>query len=51
MTLVEHLAELRRRLLISVIAVVLAAIVCFIFSNSIISFLLDYYKAASHWCG
>jgi sec-independent protein translocase protein TatC len=48
MTLVEHLAELRRRLLISVIAVVLAAIVCFIFSNSIISFLLDYYKAASH---
>jgi sec-independent protein translocase protein TatC len=48
MTLVEHLAELRRRLLISVIAVVVGAIVCFIFSSSIISFLVHYYKAASH---
>ncbi|MBV8951929.1 MAG: twin-arginine translocase subunit TatC [Actinobacteria bacterium] len=48
MTVVEHLAELRRRLFISLIAVALAAIVCFIFSNSIISFLVHYYKTATH---
>jgi sec-independent protein translocase protein TatC len=48
MTIVEHLAELRRRIFISLIAVVAAAIVCFIFSNSIIHFLLEYYKNASN---
>ena len=48
MTVVEHLSELRRRIIISIIAVTLAAIVCFIFSNSIISFFLHYYKTASH---
>jgi sec-independent protein translocase protein TatC len=48
MTIVEHLAELRRRIFISLLAVVAAAIVCFIFSNSIIKFLLEYYKQATH---
>jgi sec-independent protein translocase protein TatC len=48
MTVVEHLAELRRRIFISLIAVVAAAIVCFIFSNSIISFFVGYYKSATH---
>jgi sec-independent protein translocase protein TatC len=48
MTIVEHLTELRRRIFISLIAVALGGIVCFIFSNSIISFLVHYYKAATH---
>jgi sec-independent protein translocase protein TatC len=48
MTVVEHLAELRRRLIISIIAVTLAAIVCFIFSSSIIHFFVNYYRDATH---
>jgi sec-independent protein translocase protein TatC len=48
MTIVEHVTELRRRIFISLIAVALGGIVCFIFSNSIISFLVHYYKAATH---
>lgn len=47
MTVVEHLAELRRRLIISIIAVVVAAIVCYIFALDIINFLLDYYRDAT----
>ena len=47
MTVVEHLAELRRRIIISLIAVTLAAIVCFIFSESIIKFFVTYYKDAT----
>jgi sec-independent protein translocase protein TatC len=46
MTVVEHLAELRRRLFICVIAVTIAAIVVYIFSLSIIRFLLEYYQDA-----
>jgi sec-independent protein translocase protein TatC len=47
MTVVEHLTELRRRIIISLIAVSLAAIVCFIFSESIIKFFVTYYKDAT----
>ena len=47
MTVVEHLTELRRRIIISIIAVTLAAIVCFIFSESIIRFFITYYRDAT----
>jgi sec-independent protein translocase protein TatC len=47
MTVVEHLTELRRRIVISLIAVSLGAIVCFIFSESIIRFLITYYRDAT----
>ena len=48
MTVVEHLTELRRRIIISVIAVSLGAIVCFIFSEAIIRFFVNYYRDATH---
>jgi sec-independent protein translocase protein TatC len=48
MTVVEHLSELRRRIIISVIAVSIGAIVCFIFSESIIRFFVNYYRDATH---
>jgi sec-independent protein translocase protein TatC len=44
MTLVEHLTELRRRIIICIVAVSLAAIVAFVFSDQIISFLVQPYK-------
>ncbi len=47
MTVVEHLTELRRRIVISIIAVTLGAIVCFIFSESITRFLITYYRDAT----
>src|SRR5204863_7931088 len=47
MTVVEHLAELRRRIIISIIAVTIAAIVCFVFSESIIKFFVKYYTDAT----
>jgi sec-independent protein translocase protein TatC len=43
MTLVEHLTELRRRLFISILAVVIGGIVAFVFYNHILSFLLHPY--------
>ena len=43
MSLVDHLAELRRRLIISVIALVVGAAVAFAFYNRILDFLLDPY--------
>ena len=46
MTVVEHLVELRRRLLISVLAVTLGAIACYVFAPTIIRFFLDYYRHA-----
>lgn len=48
MTVVEHLTELRGRIIISMIAITLGAIVCFIFSASIIKFFVQYYKDATH---
>jgi sec-independent protein translocase protein TatC len=47
MTVVEHLSELRRRIVISIIAISLGAIVCFIFSEAIIKFLITYYRDAT----
>ena len=44
MTVVEHLAELRRRLVISLIAIALGGVVCFVFAPQIISFLIEFYK-------
>jgi sec-independent protein translocase protein TatC len=47
MSVVEHLAELRRRILISVAAVTVGAVVTYIFSLEIIGFLIDYYRDAT----
>jgi sec-independent protein translocase protein TatC len=47
MTVVEHLTELRRRIVISLIAVTIGAIICFVFSESIIRFLITYYRDAT----
>lgn len=46
MTVVEHLTELRTRLVISVIAVAVTSVVGFIFYNRILSFLTDPYRRA-----
>jgi sec-independent protein translocase protein TatC len=47
MTVVEHLAELRRRLIICMVAITIAAIVVYIFSLDIIRFLIEYYEDAT----
>ncbi|MGH9024683.1 MAG: twin-arginine translocase subunit TatC [Acidimicrobiia bacterium] len=47
MTVVEHLTELRRRMVISLIAVAVAAVIVYFFSLSIIDFLVDYYRDAT----
>jgi sec-independent protein translocase protein TatC len=47
MSVVEHLTELRRRIIIAIIAITLAGVVCFIFSESIIKFFVEYYKDAT----
>src|SRR4051812_49987336 len=39
MSMVEHLGELRRRLVIAMIAIALGGIVCFVFYNSILEVL------------
>ena len=44
MTVVEHLTELRTRLIISLCAVAVGATICFIFAPNIISFLVEFYK-------
>ncbi len=47
MTLVEHLTELRRRLVISIIAIVIGAIVAFLVYNRILHFLSHPYTEAT----
>ncbi len=47
MSMLEHLGELRNRIFISLAAVLVGAIVAFIYSNQIIEFLVEYYKNAS----
>ena len=47
MTVVEHLAELRRRIIICMIAITIAAVIVYIFSLNIIRFLIDYYEDAT----
>jgi sec-independent protein translocase protein TatC len=47
MTVVEHLAELRRRLVISLVAVAGTAAFCYWFAPDIIRFFLEYYTDAT----
>jgi sec-independent protein translocase protein TatC len=46
MSVVEHLDELRRRLVISLVAIVLGAVVGLVFSQTILDFLVEPYQAA-----
>jgi sec-independent protein translocase protein TatC len=48
MTVFEHLGELRRRLIISIVAVVVAGIVVFIFAPNITNFLVTFYRDATN---
>lgn len=48
MTLFEHLAELRRRLIVSIVAFVLGAVVCYAVYNHILNFLRGPYCKALH---
>ncbi len=47
MTVFEHLGELRRRLMISILAVVVAGTIVFIFAPEIISWLIQFYNDAA----
>jgi len=47
MTVVEHLTELRRRLMISLVAVIATAVVSYVFAPDIIRELLDFYIDAA----
>ena len=47
MSVVEHLTELRRRLVISIVAIAVGATICFIFAPEIIAFLVTYYEEAT----
>jgi len=47
MTVVGHLTELRRRLIVCIIAITLGAVVVYIFSLDIIRFLIEYYEDAT----
>jgi sec-independent protein translocase protein TatC len=44
MTVVEHLVELRRRLIISMLAVAVGAVVCYVFAPDIIAWFLKFYE-------
>jgi len=48
MTVFEHLGELRRRLIISILAVVVAGVIVFIIAPEIISFLVTFYHDATN---
>jgi len=48
MTVFEHLGELRRRLMISIVAVAVAGTIVFIVAPEIISFLVTFYKNATN---
>lgn len=48
MPVLEHLAELRRRVFVSILAVTFGAVIVFFFSNQIIEFLVTYYKDATN---
>jgi sec-independent protein translocase protein TatC len=44
MPMLDHLAELRNRIIISFVAVAIGAVIAFVFSNDIIDFLLRFYR-------
>jgi sec-independent protein translocase protein TatC len=46
MTVIEHLAELRRRIFVSLAAVAIGAVICFTLTPQIISFLTRFYAEA-----
>jgi sec-independent protein translocase protein TatC len=48
MTVFEHLGELRRRLMISIVAIVVAGTIVFIIAPEIISFLVTFYHDATN---
>jgi sec-independent protein translocase protein TatC len=48
MPVLDHLAELRNRIFISAVAIVIGAVVVFFLSNQIIEWLVRYYKDATH---
>lgn len=48
MSVVEHLTELRTRLIVSILAVAVGAIVCFVFTGPIIEWFLHYYRDATN---
>jgi sec-independent protein translocase protein TatC len=50
MTLVEHLSELRRRLVVMVVAFAAAATICFVFYPHILSVLKSPYCRVTHHC-
>jgi len=47
MTVVEHLSELRRRLIIALLAIAVGAVVCFVFFDTILEVLVDPYTEIS----
>jgi len=48
MPVLDHLVELRRRFLISAVAIVVAATIAFVFSNTVVEFLVTFYRDATH---
>lgn len=47
MTVVDHLTELRTRLIVAIVAVVVGAVVCFVFTGPIIDWFLNFYRDAT----
>jgi len=48
MTIVEHLAELRVRIFVSIAAVAVGAVICFVFTGPIINWFLHFYRQATN---
>jgi sec-independent protein translocase protein TatC len=46
MSIVDHLAEFRRRFIICIVAVVICGVICFVLSPRIIGFLIPFYQDA-----
>ena len=47
MTVVEHLAELRRRMIVSIVAVAVCGVIVFVFAPQIIHWLIQFYNDAA----
>ena len=48
MPMLDHLAELRNRIIVSIAAVAVGGVIAFVFSNQIITFLISFYRDALH---